>query len=103
MGVLTRSFALAIVVALLFVPALTRVHQRLQHLSTAGTLISSYSKSAEAPPEKLLTAPPAVVVAIVGIIVDAVAPPRVGTERRDAVLPSGPPALPDALRAPPLA
>ncbi len=103
MFVNARSIALAVVVSLLLVPALTRVHQRLEHTSNASTLISSYSKSGEAPPEKQVTAPPAVVVAILTIVAETAAPSTTRAQSRDIVLPSGPPFPPDGLRAPPLA
>jgi len=103
MFVNARSIALAVVVSLLLVPALTRVHQRLEHTSNASTLISSYSRSGEAPPENLITAPPAVVIAILTIAADTAAPSTEREQNRDIPLPSGPPSPPDGLRAPPLA
>lgn len=100
----TRVFAFTLIVSLLVVPAVTRVYQRLERGGSGRSLIASYIKSAEAPPEKLLAAPRTLLTAVIlcdllaGQIPVALRPPA-----GDVPLSFKPLAPPDALRAPPRA
>ncbi|MBI3401301.1 MAG: hypothetical protein HY048_07745 [Acidobacteria bacterium] len=98
-----HCFAALLVLVLLCVPSLTRVYQQLDQRSTASTLTSSFSKSAECPPSKVVVdtpQPPA--------SRELIAEPARTIERarpivEHAPVPSAETAPPDALRAPPLA
>jgi hypothetical protein len=92
-----------LVLVLLCVPSLTRVYQHLDHRSTASTLTSSFSKSADCPPTKVLIRMPRPIASR-----DLPAEPTPTLERArpltdSAPVPSAETAPPDALRAPPLA
>ena len=98
-----HPFAALLVLILLCVPSLTRVYQQLDQRSTASTLTSSFSRSADCPPTKILVDMP-----------QPVASRELPVERLTAIehplpaavlrpIPSLDSAPPDALRAPPLA
>ena len=96
-----RPFAALLVFVLLCVPSLTRVFQQLDGRSTAATLSSSFSKSADCPPSKILVDTPAA--HTVGALPAAFVPsidrpwPILRVER----LRSADTGQPDSLRAPP--
>jgi hypothetical protein len=98
-----RPTAALLVLVLLCVPSLTRVYQQLDHRSTASTLTSSFSKSADCPPTKVWIGIPQPIASR-----ELLAEPTPATENprpladRDPV-PSAESAPPDALRAPPVA
>jgi hypothetical protein len=98
-----RPIAALVVLILLCVPSLTRVYQQLDHRSTAATLTSSFSKSADCPPTKILIDMPR---PIASRELRAEPTPTIEHVRPPAdcdPVSSAETAPPDALRAPPLA
>lgn len=97
-----RSFAALLVLILLCVPSLTRVYQRLDHRSTASTLTSSFSKSADCPPTKIYIDMPQPVASreLLAEPTPTIERPRPIADREPH--PSAEAAPPEALRAPPL-
>ena len=103
MSFVRRSSAALLVLVLLCVPSLTRVYQQLDCRSTAATLTSSFSKSANSPPTKILLDMPRPIASR-----ELLAEPTPTTEHARPLadcdpVPSAETAPPDALRAPPLA
>jgi hypothetical protein len=91
-----------LVLVLLCVPSLTRVYQRLDYRSTASTLTSSFTKSVDCPPTKILIDMPRSIVSRELLAEPLPAIGGVWLVADCVSVPSAETALPDGLRAPPL-
>jgi hypothetical protein len=90
-----------LVLVLLCVPSLTRVYQRLDYRSTASTLTSSFTKSVDCPPTKILIDMPRATASRELLVEPTPALEEVSLVADGMPVPSADTAPPDALRAPP--